>query len=174
MAELFIALGTTATTAKTLATIAQVAAVAGTVAGGLQQAQAAEVQAKSAQNLANFNAAVQRREAEARRQRAAFAQKRQAKKGTEAESTLIVALGEAGGLGSPVAGDLAAELASELELENLLIGFEGEVAAGRAETQAELDILSGKVARRRGRATATAFRIKAGESLLTGFGSTFA
>lgn len=139
------------------------------VAGQIQQGRAAEAQARSEQNIANYNAAVQRREAEAQRQRATFAQKRQARRGVQIKSALTAQLGAAGAIGSPVAADLAAEQAAELELENLLIGFEGEVAAQRAESQAELDVLQGRVSRERGRQERRASQIRAGTTLLTGF-----
>lgn len=142
-------------------------------AGLLQAGQATAAQAESAQNIAKFNAQVQKREATARRQRATFEQRRQVKRGARIKSAQIVDIATAGGLGAPVAADLAAEQAAEQELENLLIGFEGEVGAGRALSQAELDRLSGRVAKRRGRAAVTASRIGAGTSLLTGFGKAF-
>ncbi len=122
---------------------------------------------KSAQNIANFNAAIAEQEAKAQRAKAGFAQKRQAKRGVEITSALTAKLGAAGGLGSPVALDLAAEQAAELELENLLIGFEGEVLAGRAESQAELDRLAGKIAQQRGKSAARAANVQFGTQLAT-------
>ncbi len=169
MATLLVAGAKAAMTAKGLAVIG-----AGVEAAGqIQAGRAAETEAKSAQNLAEFNARVQEREATARRQKAAFEQRRQAKRGERVKSALTASVAAAGGLGSPVAADLAAEQAAELELENLLIGFEGEVGARRAESQAEIDRLQGKVARRRGKAAVTASRFKAGTTLLTGFGGAF-
>ncbi len=142
--------------------------------GVLQQGRAAEAEAKSAKNIAAFNAQVKKREAEARRLRGKFAQKRQAKRGARVKAELTADVAAAGGLGSPVAADLAVEQAEELELENLLLGFEGEVLAKRAESQAELDRLSGRLAKQRGKATARAARIGVGTTLLTGFGGRFA
>lgn len=133
----------------------------------LSGAKGLRAEGRSAQNIANFNAAVEEQKAEAERQRAAFAQKRQAKRAAEIKSTLTAKLGVAGGLGSPVAGDLAAEQAAELELENLLIGFEGEVAAGKAETQAELDILQGKLSRQKGKSAARRANVQFGVQLGT-------
>ncbi|KKM98214.1 hypothetical protein LCGC14_1160210 [marine sediment metagenome] len=130
-------------------------------AGGLR------AEGKSAQNIANFNAAVALQEAEALRARAGFAQKRQAKRAAEIKSALTAKFGAAGGVGSPVALDLAAEQAAELELENLLIGFEGEVLAGQAESQAELDRLAGKIAQQRGKSAARAANVQFGMQLAT-------
>ena len=133
----------------------------------LSGAAAARRQGTSEQNIANFNAQVAEREAEAARAKAKFEQKRQAKKAKAIESSLTAKLAKAGGLGSPVAGDLAEEQAAELELENLLIGFEGEIAAGRAESQAELDRLQGRLAKQRGKAAGRAANIRFGTQLAT-------
>lgn len=157
--------------------LAQTAITAGTgiaAAGQIQAGRAVEAQAESARNLAAFNAQVQAREAEAQRQKARFEQKRQAKRGARTKAAQTVQIAKAGGLGAPVAADLAAEQAAELELENLLIGFTGEVEARRAESQAEIDRLSGRIAKRRGKAAVTTSRIGAGTTLLTGFGKAFA
>ena len=139
-------------------------------AGQIQQGRVAEAEAKSAQNIANYNAAVQAREAEAIRQQVGFESKRQAKRAARVKSTLTAELGAAGGLGSPVAADLVAEQAAELELENLLIGYEGEIGAQRALSKAELDRLQGKLYRRRGKAAREASYYRAAGTLLTGFG----
>lgn len=135
----------------------------------LSGAEGIRVEAESQQNIAAYNAAVQKREAEAVRARAKFAQTRQAKRAEEIKSRLTARIGAAGGIGSPVAADLAAEQAAELELESMLIGFEGEIAAGRALSQAQLDKLRGKVAIQRGEREALAANIRLGTTLLTGF-----
>jgi len=116
----------------------------------------------SERNIAEFSAQVEEQRAKAERIKAGFAQKRQAKRGAEIQSTLIAKSGAAGGIGSFVAGDLAAEQAAELELENLTIGYEGEILARRAESQAELDRLRGKLAKQRGKAAARAANIQFG------------
>ena len=170
MAPLATAISTWATTYATPLIVAGTAIGA---AGAIQSGRIAEAQGRSAQNIANYNALVQEREAEALRQKAGFESKRQAKRAARVKSTLTAELGAAGGLGSPVAADLVAEQAAELELENLLIGFGGEVGAGRAETQAELDRLQGKLYRRRGKAEREASYFRAGSTLLTGFGTAY-
>ena len=142
----------------------------------LSGAKGIRVAGASEKNIAEFNAQVTEQRAKAERIKAGFAQKRQAKKATEIKSALVAKLGAAGGIGAPVAADLAAEQAAELELENLLIGFEGEVLAGQAESQAELDRLRGKLAKQRGKSAARAANIQFGVQLgtaafLSGFGS---
>lgn len=150
-----------------------VASTALSAAGQIQAGRVAEAQSKSAQNIANYNAAVQEREALALKQKAAFESKRQAKRAARVKSRLRAALGAAGGLGSPVAADLAAEQAAELELENLLIGYEGEIGAQRALSQAELDRLQGKLYRQKGKAARQASYFRAGSTLLQGFGTAY-
>ena len=141
------------------------------VAGQIQQGRAIQAQAATAESMAAYNVAVQKREAAAIEQKARFEQSRQAKRAARIKSALTAKIATAGGLGSPVAADLAAEQAAELELENLLIEYEGEVGAQRALSQAELDRLSGKIAKRKGKAAVRASRIGAGTTLLTGFGA---
>lgn len=151
--------------------------IAGTgiaAAGQIQAGRAAEAEAKSAQNIANYNAAVQEQQAKVARQKAGFEQRRQAKRGERVKSALRAQLGAAGAeidVGAPLL--LQAEQAAELELENLLIGYEGEITAGRAMSQATLDRLQGKLSRQRGKATQQASYFKAGSTLLTGFGTAY-
>lgn len=133
----------------------------------LSGAKALRAEGKSAQNIANFNAAVAEQEAKAARTKAGFASKRQAKEAAKIKSAQIADIAAAGGLGSPVAADLTAEQAAELELENLLISFEGEVEAKRAETQAELDRLQGSLAKQRGKAAGRAANIRLGTQIAT-------
>ena len=128
-------------------------------AGGIR------AQGKSEQNIANFNAETERQKAIGERAKAGFAQKRQAKKGAAIKSALETKLGAAGGLSSPVAGDLAAEQDGELELENLLIGYEGEVLAQQHESQAVLDIFQGKLSKLKGKAGARAANVQFGLQL---------
>ena len=133
----------------------------------LSGAKAARVEGKSAQNIATFKAAVAKQRAVAERKKAGFAQKRQVRRGEQSKSPLVARLAAAGGLESPVAADIIAEQAAELDLESMLIGFEGEIAASQAETQAELDILQGRLAKQRGKAAGRAANIRFGTELAT-------
>ena len=140
----------------------------------LSGAKGLRAEGKSAQNIAEFNAAVAEQQGEAARLKAGFEQQRQAKRGEKIKSTLVARLGAAGGLGSPVALDLTAEQVEELELENLLIGFEGEVAQRRAQSQAVLDRLRGRLAKQRGKTAARRANIRFGTQIATlGVGSSF-
>ncbi len=139
----------------------------------LSGASALRAEGKSAQNIANFNAAVAKQTGRAAKARAGFAQKRQVETAAKTQSALTAKIAAAGGLDSPVAADILAEQAAESELENLLIGFEGEVASQQAATQAELDKLQGRLSKAKGKATARAANIRfgtqIGKTLLTGF-----
>ncbi len=131
---------------------------------------------KSAQNLANFNAAVAEQTATAIEAQTAFNLQQQEIEAEKEKQRVRAELGAAGGTGSPVAFDLTAEQARTLELGKLVTAFEGEIAAGRARTQAEIDRFEGRIAKQRGKRLARAANIGfgtqiaiAGTPFLTGF-----
>jgi len=168
----FTALGTAAgASAATATTTGLMLAGTGiTVAGQIQAGRVAGAEAKSAQNLANYNAAIMEQEAKAAEQKGRFEQRRQAKKAERIKSALRARIAKTGAVpdvGTPLL--VASEQAAELELENLLIGYEARTTARRARSQAEIDRLSGKIAKRRGGARGKAAYIGAGSTLLTGF-----
>ena len=154
-------------------TVAKLLTAAGTglqVMGQIQQGRAAEAEAKSAANMSIYNAKVQEQEARAIEQKSMFDSIRQAKEGEKFMSTLQANIGASGGAGSALM--VQAKSAEEIELENLLIGYEGQVGAQRARTQAELDRMQAKIYKQQGKSAKRASYIKAGTSLLQGFGST--
>jgi len=134
----------------------------------LYAGRAAEAEMISAQNIANYNAAIMEREAKAINQRTIFEQKRQAEEGARKKSALQLWQAGTGARGSEL---LEEELAAELELENLLIGYEGQILEARAKSQAELDRLQGRLYRERGKTMKKASYFQAGSTLLQGFGS---
>lgn len=143
-----------------------------TAGGQVQEGRAAAAEGKSAQNIQNFNAAVSDSEAKAIEQKARFEGVRQVKEAARIASTLRAKLGISGArtdIGAPVL--LAEEQAAESELEGFLIGAEARAKAGKARSEAELSRLQGKVFRERGRQARTASFLKAGGTLLTGFGT---
>ena len=153
-------------------TIAAIAGV-GLMAGGqIQQGRAADAEAKSAANMAEYNAKVQEREARAIEQKARFDQMRQLQAGERVKNSLLSKLGASGAdisAGAPLS--LQAEQASELELENLLIGYEGQLGSQRAMSQAAMDRMQAKIYKQKGKSAKQASYMKAGTTLLTGFGS---
>lgn len=155
-------------TAKTLMTIG----LGLEAVGGIQAGRAAAAEATSAQALANYNAAVQEREAQAIEQRTGLEQRRQAEEAARAMSRLRAGLGVAGVV--PTAGtplQIQAKQASEFEMENLMLGYRGMTEAARARSAAEIERMGGRLARQRGRAKERAAYVGAGATLLTGFGS---
>lgn len=139
----------------------------GQIYGGIAAAQ----EAASAQAMANYNAAVMEQQAKATEQKAAFEQKRQAEEAERIKSTMQAEMGEAGAVttaGTPLM--IQAKQASELELKNLMIGYEGMTEAARARSEAAGYKMEGKMARRRGRAAMIGGFLGAGGTLLTGFG----
>jgi hypothetical protein len=147
-----------------------IAAMGAQALGQFKAGQAASAEGKSQQNIANYNAQVQEREAKAIEQRTALEQRRQAEAAARQQSSLEAGLGAAGAVstaGAPLM--LQAKQASESELENLNIGYTGREEATAARTQAQLDRMGGKLARQRGKAEATGHYIGAGTTLLSGF-----
>jgi hypothetical protein len=141
-------------------------------AGSIQGGMAAEAEGKSQQNMANYNAALQEREAQQIEARTALQQKQQAEAADRAASTMRAGLGASGAVttaGSPLL--IQAEQASQSELENLLTGYQGREEALASRSQGQLDIMGGKLARQKGSAAKTAGFMNAGSTLLTGFGA---
>lgn len=140
-------------------------------AGQIYQGMAASAEGKSAQNMAEYNAKLAMREKQQIEQRGKQESILQAKAASRQESKLLASLGASGAVvqtGTPL--DILAEQAAESERENLMIGYDTQVAASQAESQARVDRMRGKVARTRGKHKATASYIGAGGTLLTGFG----
>ncbi len=139
------------------------------VIGAVTQGRASQARLKSEENINRFNAQVQQREKTAIKQKAVFESKRAARIASRREAEQEVATAKKGTAGSPVAPDLAAAQAAEDELEQLLIAFEGETGARRAQSQADLDLTAARITRQKRKSAKTASRIKIGRTLLTGF-----
>lgn len=135
----------------------------------LSGAKGIRAQGRSEQNIAEFNAKVAEQEGKAAKIKSGFESIQQAKEAQRIKSRQIAGIGEAGGAGSPVALDISAEQAIELELENLLIGFEGEVALLRSIQKATGLRLQGQAARQASKSAARRANIQFGTQLLTGF-----
>jgi len=138
----------------------------------LSGAQALRVEGKSAKNIAYYNAEVAEQKAKAEELRAQFDQMQQEKEAQRIRSRISADIGAAGGTGSPVALDIKMEQARELELENLLIGYEGMVRSQQLKSQATLSRLQGDLARQRGKSAARAANIQFGMQLAS-FGMPF-
>lgn len=128
-------------------------------AGGLR------AEGKSAKNIAGYNAQLSKQEAAMARAKARFDQIQQARKAERIKGAITARVAKAGGAASPVAADIAAEQAMELELENRLIGYEGEVSAKRAESQATIHTLQGLFAQQKAKNAARRANVQFGLGL---------
>lgn len=131
----------------------------------LSGAQATRIQGKSQQNLLEGSAKAKRSQAESEELRAGFNTLQQAKQAARERSTAIAGIGEAGGTGTAVSLDILGEQAIEADLENALLGFEGEVKAGGLRTDALFDIAQGKAVRAASKAAARSQNIQFGIQL---------
>jgi hypothetical protein len=152
--------------------IIMIAAAAISAQGQMEAGKAADAQAKSEQNMANYNAALGEREAKQTEAVTALQQKQQAEASDRAASTSKAGLGASGAVtttGSPLL--IQAEQASQNELQNLMIGYQGAEEATALRSGAALDVMGGKIARQRGSAAKTASYYGAGSTLLSSFSS---
>lgn len=139
--------------------------------GMFQQGQAAAAEARAQQQVAQYNAKVAEREAQAIEQKTAFEQQRQAEEAARIEGSLRANLGASGAVpseGTPLM--LQSKQAAESELDNLMIGYEGQIGAGRARSQSRLDKMQAGIYSQKASNARTAGMIGAGTTLLTGFG----
>lgn len=149
-----------------------IAAGAGTMAAGqIQKGRAAEREGSTAYKIGLYNRDVQEREARAIEQKTRFESLRQAKEARRIRGKLRTKIAASGAeMGTGAAFDLEEEQLAELELENLLIGYEGGQRAARVRRQGEMDVVAGIMAKKRGKAAQKASYIEAGSTILTGFG----
>jgi outer membrane receptor for ferrienterochelin and colicin len=134
------------------------------VAGTIQTAQAEKAAGEQAAAEAQFQAQLAEREAKSIEQRTQYEQQKQAQASARGMSTLQAGLGASGVVttaGAPLL--LQAKQASEYELENLMIGWQGTEEATMARTQASWQ-------RRRAGYEKSAGKAVAGTTLLTGLG----
>lgn len=182
------AVAATATTAAVPATAGLIGAGGAVTAGGLVMgtavvgglglgavgmigsANAAAAQAKGQQAMAEYNAKVQEREADAIEQATLYKQRKQTEEATRIASSQLAAMGASGAVsttGTPLL--IQAKQAAESELDNLLIGYEGQIGAGKARSQGQLDLMQAGIYGTSGSNARTAGMIGAGTTLLTGF-----
>jgi hypothetical protein len=127
---------------------------AGVVAGGqVYGGYAAKAEEKSQAAIDKYNAAVMEQEAKAIEAKTGFEQTRQAEAGARKMGTMRTEIGASGAvatIGTPLLAQ--AKQASELELGNLMIGYEGMTEAAQARSKATEYRMQAKLAKQRGRA----------------------
>jgi len=144
--------------------------MATSAAGAYMSYRANREAAARAEAIGKYNAAVARRDADIARGASEFEQKRAVKSGKRAMGTMRARAGASGAvmdIGAPIRAE--AELANELNIEQLLIAYEGASASMRLESEAKVALMGGKLQAQQYRAAATASAIKGGASLLQGF-----
>jgi len=148
--------------------------LATSVYGGIQSAKAAEQQGKDARAMSEYNARVEENKARQLESKSIYDQRRQADLANRKKSSMLASMGESGAdlsVGAPLM--VQAKQAAEFDLENLVIGYEGQTEAGAARNQATLDRLQGSISESQGRSRAKARYIGTGSSLLTGLGTIY-
>ena len=125
------------------------------------------MQGENQQRIEEYNAQVAEQEGKAALMMSQFDQTRQAKDAERLKGKMIAEIGAAGGSGSPVAINLTMEQAAEMELENLLIGYEGQVMNQRKQQSAALSRLQGQLAKAEGKSAARRANIGFGLQLAT-------
>jgi len=114
-------------------------------------------------------------EAQAKQEEAVtgFKQLRQAEAAERLQGELEVAQGASGGVTTMGSFLMArAEQRVQSELENLGIGYEGSIRAGQLRSQAEMDRMQAKMAKKRGKSAMIGSFMGGGGTLLTGFAAT--
>ena len=144
-------------------------AIGTTIAGGVMQAQAQRQQGKDQEAIMKYNAAVKEQEAKQIEAKAVLDSQRNAEQAERIRSSLRAKLGASGAVmseGTPLL--LQAKQASELEFDNLMIGYNANVDATRLRNGANIDRAQGKMYARAGSNAATATLMNTGGTVLGG------
>lgn len=137
--------------------------------GNVMGAMTQDAQGKSAQNMADYNAEISMREKHMIEQRGKGASIQQAEMASRRESTMLAKMGKSGVVtqtGSPL--EILEEQGVQSEAENLGIGYDTQVAASQAESQAGLHTMQGKIYREKGKNLRNAGYISTAQTLLFG------
>lgn len=139
-------------------------------AGMIMGSSSAKKAAKQAKKIGEFNAKVAEEEAEATRLSSRFIQQRAVKEGARTMGTLETRMAASGArldVGAPLRA--LADLAQELDIEQLLIAYEGEKTVRRYKNQATVNRMGGSLEAKQLEAQSTANLISGAGKLLTGF-----
>ena len=142
-----------------------------TAGGQLYSGLAGKSEADSAANMEKYNAQVELRRKHMIEQRGKSASILQAKAASRGQSSLVARMAASGGViqtGSYL--EVLGAQAIESERENLMIGYDTQVAASQAQSAADLHKMQASIYKQKGKNLMTAAFITAGTSLLQGFG----
>lgn len=146
-----------------------VLAIGTMAAGGVMSAQAQRQQGKDQEAVMKYNAAVKEQEAKQLEAKAKIDSQRQAEQGERIKSSLRAQLGASGAVpseGTPLL--LQAKQASELDYDNLMIGYNANIDAARLRSGSNLDRMQGKMYAKAGSNAANATLMNTGGSVLGG------
>jgi hypothetical protein len=158
-------------TAATMATVAMYTAAAGAAVstyGAIKQGQAANAQAKAQADAQEYNAQVQRNNADTALAQANSAEERQRREFGQLQGQAIAGIAQSGtGFGGSNA-DVLKQNAINNELDALTIRYGGQTQSQGLMAQSELDRFNANASRQAGKDAMTAGYINAGASLLNG------
>lgn len=139
--------------------------------GMYQQGQAQAAAAKGQQAIADYNAQVAQMEAKSQAAAAGYQSQRAAEAAARQQSALRAAIGASGvspSEGSPLM--VEGVQAAQSELDNLMIGYEGQLAVAKSLSQSTVDSMQASIYGQQASNYASAGLIGAGSTLLSGFG----
>ena len=142
-----------------------------TAKGQIEQGRAARQAGRDQEAIANRNALLAERQAEAEQQAAIEAAKQQRRRGEALKGAQRAAIAKSGVLarGTPLA--VIVETAENLEADRLNILREGAISAAQRKAQADILRFQGAAAKARGKATARASNLAAAGTILTTVGT---
>lgn len=142
-----------------------------TAKGQIEQGRAARQAGADAQAIANRNALLAERQAEAEQQAAVATARKQEREGKALKSRQRAVIAKSGvlSLGSPLA--VLVETAENLEADRLQILREGTISASQKRGEAGIFRLEGAAAKKKGKATSRASKLAAAGTILTTAGA---
>ena len=146
------------------------AASAAKGASTIQQGRIADAEGRAQARLNERNALILEQDADARDRKTRFDQLRQVVSGAKVQGRLLAGLGASGArldVGAPIR--LLSDQAEELELDMLLIGYEGAIEARQLRNQAVIQRFQGSLAKARGKNARRASYGQAVAGLLSDF-----
>lgn len=138
------------------------------VAGAAMQARGAHKAKGLAKDIARFNQRVALEEAESTRESTQFSLRQAVREGKRLSGTQRAKMGASGArldVGAPMRAE--AELAQEIEIDQLLIAYEGEKLARRYENQATVTRMGGSLEAQQYQAKVNAKLLQGGATLLS-------
>ena len=147
------------------------ASAAVSAVGAIQQGMAAQAQAKSAQDAANYNATIKRQQAASELQQSGAREEQQRRGARQVLGQQRAALAQAGiGMGGSSL-DIEEQSADRAELDALTMRYEGDLRAKGLLAAAEGAEYEGRAAISAGKNAMTGAYLSAGASLLSAAGS---